>query len=295
MTNQNKLSAWILASRPKTLPAAISPVLMGTAMALAIGGVHWLSAFLALFGALMIQIGTNLANDYFDHKHGKDTHERLGPMRVTQAGLVSDRAIKLAIFIVFSAAFLAGIYLVYRAGWPIVIIGLLSLLFGMIYTAGPFPLAYLGIADLFAFLFFGPIALAGTYYVQTLSMSWLVLVAGIIPGCFSIALLTVNNLRDVDEDRGTNKKTLIVRLGKTYGRGQYLVSMIVAAIIPIVLWQMRPEKSGVLLTLFALIFSIPAIRGILGEAKGRILNQTLTQTGRTQMIFTLLFIIGWLI
>ena len=292
---QNNFSAWILASRPKTLPAAISPVLMGTTMAFADGGVHWLSAFLALFGALMIQIGTNLANDYFDHKHGKDTQERLGPIRVTQAGLVSDQAMKLAISIVFTAAFVAGIYLVYRAGWPIVIIGLLSLLFGMIYTAGPFPLAYLGIADLFAFLFFGPIALAGTYYAQTLDMNWVVLVAGIAPGCFSIALLTVNNLRDVDEDRGTNKKTLIVRLGKSYGRSQYLVSMILAALIPIVLWQMTSSHSGVLITLLALIFSIPAIRGMFGGAQGRGLNQTLAQTGKTQLIYTLLFIIGWLI
>jgi len=292
---QNNFSAWILASRPKTLPAAISPVLMGTTMAFADGGVHWLSAFLALFGALMIQIGTNLANDYFDHKHGKDTQERLGPMRVTQAGLVSDHAMKLAISIVFTAAFVAGIYLVYRAGWPIVIIGLLSLLFGVIYTAGPFPLAYLGIADLFAFLFFGPIALAGTYYAQTLDMNWVVLVAGIAPGCFSIALLTVNNLRDVDEDRGTNKKTLIVRLGKSYGRSQYLVSMILAALIPIVLWQMTSSHSGVLITLLALIFSIPAIRGMFGGAQGRGLNQTLAQTGKTQLIYTLLFIIGWLI
>ena len=292
---QNNFSAWILASRPKTLPAAISPVLMGTTMAFADGGVHWLSAFLALFGALMIQIGTNLANDYFDHKHGKDTQERLGPIRVTQAGLVSDHAMKLAISIVFTAAFVAGIYLVYRAGWPIVIIGLLSLLFGMIYTAGPFPLAYLGIADLFAFLFFGPIALAGTYYAQTLDMNWVVLVAGIAPGCFSIALLTVNNLRDVDEDRGTNKKTLIVRLGKSYGRSQYLVSMILAALIPIVLWQMTSSHSGVLITLLALIFSIPAIRGMFGGAQGRGLNQTLAQTGKTQLIYTLLFIIGWLI
>jgi len=292
---QNNFSAWILASRPKTLPAAISPVLMGTTMAFTDGGVHWLSAFLALFGALMIQIGTNLANDYFDHKHGKDTQERLGPIRVTQAGLVSDQAMKLAISIVFTAAFVAGIYLVYRAGWPIVIIGLLSLLFGMIYTAGPFPLAYLGIADLFAFLFFGPIALAGTYYAQTLDMNWVVLVAGIAPGCFSIALLTVNNLRDVDEDRGTNKKTLIVRLGKSYGRSQYLVSMILAALIPIVLWQMTSSHSGVLITLLALIFSIPAIRGMFGGAQGRGLNQTLAQTGKTQLIYTLLFIIGWLI
>ena len=292
---QNNFSAWILASRPKTLPAAISPVLMGTTIAFADGGVHWLSAFLALFGALMIQIGTNLANDYFDHKHGKDTQERLGPIRVTQAGLVSDHAMKLAISIVFTAAFVAGIYLVYRAGWPIVIIGLLSLLFGMIYTAGPFPLAYLGIADLFAFLFFGPIALAGTYYAQTLDMNWVVLVAGIAPGCFSIALLTVNNLRDVDEDRGTNKKTLIVRLGKSYGRSQYLVSMILAALIPIVLWQMTSSHSGVLITLLALIFSIPAIRGMFGGAQGRGLNQTLAQTGKTQLIYTLLFIIGWLI
>ena len=292
---QNTLSVWLLASRPKTLPAAISPVFMGTAMAYADHGVHWVSALLALFGALMIQIGTNLANDYFDHKKGKDTHKRLGPIRVTQAGLVSDRGMQIAITIVFGLAFLAGIYLVHRGGWPIVIIGLLSLLFGIIYTAGPFPLAYIGIADLFAFLFFGPIALAGTYYVQTLDMTWPVLIAGIAPGCFSIALLTVNNLRDVDEDRSTNKKTLIVRLGKSYAKGQYLIAMVVAMLIPIILWKLVPEHGLVLITLLAAIVVIPAIRGISGSKQGRGLNTTLAQTGRTQMIYTILFIIGWLI
>lgn len=292
---QNSLSAWALAARPKTLPAAISPVVMGTAMAYADQGAHWLTAFLALFGALMIQIGTNLANDYFDHKKGKDTHQRLGPMRVTQAGLVSDRGMRIAISVVFGAAFLAGIYLVYRAGWPIVIIGLLSLLFGMIYTAGPFPLAYVGIADLFAFLFFGPIALAGTYYAQALTMNWVVLVAGLAPGCFSVALLTVNNLRDVDEDRGTRKRTLIVRMGKTYGRYQYLGSLVGAAIIPLLLWVINPEHAGVLITLLMVFFAIPAIRGIFGGATGRALNHTLALTGRTQLIYTLLFITGWLL
>ncbi|MCF7843012.1 MAG: 1,4-dihydroxy-2-naphthoate octaprenyltransferase, partial [Lentisphaeria bacterium] len=212
-----------------------------------------------------------------------------------QAGLVSDRGMRIAISLAFGVAFLAGIFLVYRAGWPIVIIGLLSLLFGVLYTAGPFPLAYIGIADIFAFLFFGPIALAGTYYAQALTMDASVLIAGLAPGCFSVALLTVNNLRDVDEDRGTRKKTLIVRMGKTYGRYQYLASITGAAIIPFVLWYMEPERVGVLGTLLMVIFAVPAVRGIMGGATGRELNHTLALTGRTQLIYTLLFMAGWLL
>ncbi len=264
-------------------------------MAYADNGVHWLSAILALFAALMIQIGTNLANDYFDHKKGKDTHQRLGPVRVTQAGLVSDRGMQIAISLVFGAALLAGIYLVYRAGWPIVIIGLFSLFFGIIYTAGPFPLAYIGIADLFAFLFFGPVAVAGTYYVQSLTMDWPVLIAGIAPGCFSVALLTVNNLRDVEEDRSTAKKTLIVRLGKTYGRSQYLVSLIIAALIPILLWQLTSGHIWVLSALSMGIFTIPALKGMFGGTTGRGLNDVLAATGRTELIYTILFTIGWIL
>ncbi|MBD3404139.1 1,4-dihydroxy-2-naphthoate octaprenyltransferase, partial [candidate division GN15 bacterium] len=149
------LNVWLLAARPKTLPAAVAPVLIGTAMAYTDYGFHALSALAAMLGALLIQIGTNFANDYADFVKGTDTSERLGPMRVTQAGLVSSAAIRNATVVVFGLAFLIGMYLVYRGGWPIAIIGLLSILFGVLYTSGPFPLAYIGIADLFVLIFFG--------------------------------------------------------------------------------------------------------------------------------------------
>ena len=204
--NESRVQIWIMAARPKTLWAAVAPVAMGIAMAADAGGMHIPAALAALFGAVMIQIGTNLANDYFDYRKGTDQPGRLGPTRVTQAGLVTPHAMRIAITVTFSLAVVAGAYLVWRGGWPIVAVGLLSILFGFLYTAGPYPLGYNGLGDIFVLIFFGPVAVGGTYYVQTLDINTAVLIAGLAPGLFSVAILTVNNLRDIGTDAEAGKK-----------------------------------------------------------------------------------------
>ena len=215
---RSSLDVWIMASRPKTLWAAIAPVIIGTAMAYGEQQGHLLSAILATLAAVFIQIGTNFANDYFDYFKGADEEDRLGPTRVTQAGLVKPETMKRATILVFSLAVLAGSYLMWRGGWPIITIGVLSILFGILYTAGPYPLGYNGLGDIFVLIFFGVVAVGGTYYVQTLEIDYLVILAGLSPGLFSMAILTVNNLRDVKSDFKAGKLTLAVRFGENFAR-----------------------------------------------------------------------------
>ncbi len=262
-------------------------------MAYADGGLFLPAAIAAALGALFIQIGTNFANDYFDFKKGTDTADRLGPTRATQAGWVSPSAMKAATAIAFGIAFLIGIYLVYRGGWPVVTIGLLSILFGVLYTGGPYPLGYNGLADIFVLIFFGPVAVGGTYYVQTLTITTPVILAGLAPGLFSVAILTVNNLRDIDNDRATGKKTLAVRFGKRFSIMEYMLSIIAACAIPAILLI----YNGPLFALVAsgtIILAYPQIKAVRITA-GRELNSTLAATGSALLIYSLLFSIGWLL
>jgi len=290
----SRLHIWLLAARPKTLPAAVAPVLIGTAIAYADDGFHWLSALAAALGAVFIQIGTNLANDYYDFKKGIDTKERLGPMRVTQAGLVSPAQTRAATIIVFAVAFLIGIYLVYRGGWPIVAIGLLSILFGILYTGGPYPLGYNGLGDIFVLIFFGPVAVAGTHYVQTLTLSPAALAAGLAPGLFSVAILTVNNLRDLDNDRAAGKRTLQVRFGRRFAVAEYVTVLLAACSLPIVLTLVFGVSQWVLLSALTLPIAVPAIKAV-ATISGRELNNTLAATGRLLLIYSVLFAGGWLL
>ncbi|MDF1544847.1 MAG: 1,4-dihydroxy-2-naphthoate polyprenyltransferase [bacterium] len=292
---QSRLQVWISAARPKTLWAAVAPVLIGSAMAIEAGGAHLLSALAAGFGAVMIQIGTNFANDYFDFKTGADSGHRLGPVRATQAGLVSPSTMKRATAIAFALAFLAGMYLVYRGGWPIVIVGLLSILFGILYTAGPFPLAYTGLADPFVLIFFGPVAVGGTFFVQTISINSSVLVAGLAPGFFSVAILTVNNLRDVTSDSGNQKKTLAVRFGKTFSRFEYLICIVFAAATPVALLLTGSGKPYSLSASLALLATIPSIRAVFRLSDSPQLNEVLASTGKLLLLYSLLFSLGWLL
>ena len=174
-----KIKLWVMASRPKTLPASIAPIVIGSAIAYKNGVFHFLSACFCLLCAVLIQIATNLCNDYFDFKKGADTNDRIGPTRVTQSGLISPYKVKTAFIFVFSLAILASLYLVYRGGWPIVLIGFLSISSGILYTAGPRPLGYIGLGELFVLIFFGPVAVAGTYYVQSLQWDFISVLAGI--------------------------------------------------------------------------------------------------------------------
>jgi len=288
------LQTWLLAARPKTLPAAISPVIIGTALAYADDGFHLLSAIAAALGALLIQIGTNFANDYFDFQKGTDTSERLGPTRVTQAGLVAPSTVKRAMIIVFALAILVGGYLVWRGGWPIVVIGLLSVLFGVLYTGGPYPLGYHGWGDIFVLIFFGPVAVGGTYYVQTLDINYLVLFVGLAPGLLSVAILVVNNLRDLESDRMAGKRTLAVRFGRTFSIGQYSVCVLVAGHIPIMLAFSGRASWYVLISTVILFMAMPLFRRV-RTGSGEALNDALAATGRLLFVFSLLFSIGWIL
>jgi len=288
------LKTWVIASRPKTLPAAMAPVLIGTAMAYESGGFHLLSCIAAVIGALLIQIGTNFANDYYDYKKGADEGERLGPTRVTQSGMVTPSTMKKATYSIFSLALIAGVYLVLSGGWPIVIIGLSSILFGILYTGGPYPLGYNGLADIFVLIFFGPVAVGGTYYVQTLDINYIVLLAGLSPGLFSVAILTVNNLRDIDNDKRVGKKTLAVRFGVPYARIQYSASVIIAIIIPLLIVLFISDKYFSLISLLTLIVAVPLIKKVY-TIIGRELNNVLASTGQLLLLNSILFSIGWLL
>lgn len=289
------ISTWILAARPKTLWAAVAPVLIGTAMAYERGAVAWIAAFAALFGAIMIQVGANFANDYFDCKKGADAHNRLGPLRVTQAGLVKPGTMKAATVIAFSLASAAGIYLVCRAGWPIAVIGVLSVAFGVLYTAGPYPLGYIGLGDIFVLIFFGPVAVGGTYYVQTLNIDAVVLLAGVAPGLFSTAILTVNNLRDMDGDKVTGKKTLAVRFGVNFARMEYLLCILIASSMPVLLYIRTRQHIYSLLTLAVPLVALPAVRRVFTSREGPALNNILAATGKLLLFYSLIFSIGWLL
>lgn len=288
-------AVWLMAARPKTLFAAAAPVIIGTAMAIKAGGFHLPAALAAFLGALLIQIGTNFANDYSDFKSGADAGPRLGPIRVTQAGLVTPSQMKAATTLVFALALLVGIYLVYRGGWPIVVIGLSSILFGVLYTAGPWPLGYNGLADLFVLIYFGPVAVGGTYYVQTHAFSPDVILTGFAPGLFSVGILTINNLRDIETDRRAGKKTLAARFGRTFARIEYLTVMTIAVLIPAVLVTFAGARPFVLIASLTLLAAIPAGRTALRAPDGPTLNNLLATTGRLLLLYSVLFSIGWLL
>ncbi len=292
--NPSPLSAWILAARPKTLWAAFSPVLMGSALAAADGRFHLLSALAALFGAFSIQIGTNFCNDYADFVKGADTAERKGPARATQSGWISPAAMLRGTVLVFTlAAVLVG-YLVQRGGWPVLLIGVLSIAFGALYTAGPKPLAYLGLGDLFVVLFFGPVAVAGTYYVQALEFNLPATVLGIGPGLLSTAILTVNNLRDVEEDEAANKRTLAVRYGPAFVRAEYAVCVLAAGALPLLVWGFSPNHLGAMLAGLILVPGWSAIRRI-HELDGAALNPMLGRTAQLLLLYSVLFAAGVLL
>ena len=229
-----RLQAWILASRPRTLTAAAAPVFVGSGLAQWHGSFSPLPALAALGGALLIQIGTNLANDYYDHLRGGDTEERVGPIRVTQSGLIPPAAVKRATFLVLGLALLPGLYLVWIGGMPILLVGVASLVCAVAYTGGPFPLAYHGLGDLFVFLFFGLVAVGGTFWVQALSFGPEVLLAGAGMGALSTAILVVNNLRDLETDERAGKRTLAVRLGHAGTKFELLFLAMMGFVTPVV-------------------------------------------------------------
>ncbi|MBT3252883.1 MAG: 1,4-dihydroxy-2-naphthoate polyprenyltransferase [Candidatus Marinimicrobia bacterium] len=297
MTTPNKpgFAVWVQAARPWTLGVAVSPVLMGTIIAHTEGGIQWLAAIAAMLGGIFIQIGTNLANDYFDFKKGADTESRVGPQRVTQSGLIAPEAVRKGFIACFGLSFVLGIYLVYLWGWPIVIIGLLALLLGVIYTGGPFPLAYYGLAELPAFLFFGPIACATTTFVQIGSWSTAALIAGVSAGFFSVALLSINNLRDYQEDRKVGKRTLIARFGRRFGVIEYGFSILSATLIPLSFLYFAPTHSMIGITAISSLMALHALRITINYREPSELYAVLKMTSKLQIIFTVIFSVTWVI
>lgn len=294
MFNAN-IQNWILASRPKTLPAAIAPVMIGTAMAYGDGVHHWLTALICLITAILIQIGTNLANDYFDFKKGTDTEERVGPKRVTQSGLIKPETVRTAFILTFTLAALGCWWLAQRGGWPIATLAVIAILSGILYTAGPWPLGYIGLGDIFVLLFFGLVAVGGTYYVQSYEINLAVILAGFGPGLISMAILTVNNLRDIDSDAKAGKKTLAVRFGKSFAQSEYIFSILGASLVPVLIFGLIHDHLPILICAIVSLIAIPTIKVVLTKSDGPSLNNALATTGKLLMIYSVMFSIGWVL
>ncbi|MGZ6143023.1 MAG: 1,4-dihydroxy-2-naphthoate polyprenyltransferase [Myxococcales bacterium] len=269
---------WIMAVRPRTLAASVAPVLVGTAIAASIGMFKPLNALLALFSSLFIQIGTNLANDYSDFKRGADA-ERVGPQRVTQSGLVQPAQVKRAAWIAFGISMALGLALTFLSGWPILVIGVVSIASGWLYTGGPWPLGYHGLGDLWVFVFFGLVATCGTVYAQALSVPPQAWAAGVAMGALSTAILVVNNLRDRATDAKVGKNTLAVKIGPRATRVQYTALLTVAFGLAIALGRPWP--------LLALLLALPPLRRVL-RSDGAALNPALGETARLQLAFSAL-------
>jgi len=280
-----------MAARPKTLPAAIGPVIAGTAVAIHEGGFHALSALAALITALLLQIAANFANDALDFKKGADTAERTGPTRVTAAGLLTADDVLRATWITLGLAVVSGLYLVWRGGWPFLLLGIAALICAVAYTGGPFPISYLGLGEVFVFLFFGPIAVAGTAYVQTRELTTLSLAAAIPVGAIAIGILIVNNLRDIHTDEKTGKRTVAVRIGVRNTQFEYLAMLIVAAISPFAFFLAGWLNWSWLVTLL----SWPALYGLWTQITTRTgpqLNPTFGNTGKTLLLVSSLLAVA---
>lgn len=283
-----------MASRPRTLPAAAVPVIVGTAAAYQDGKFSVFPALAALVGALLIQIGANFANDVFDYKKGADTAERLGPTRVTQAGILTPREVFTGMWVVFGLATLVGIYLVIMGGWVIIAIGLASIAAGIAYTGGPFPLGYNGLGDIFVFIFFGLVAVVGTYYVQAGTVGAVAWWAALPVGLLATAILAVNNLRDVKTDTVAGKRTLAVRFGASFARYEWLVLVIAGYAVPVLMAALGVSGWWVLLALGSIPAALPLWQ-IVSKQEGRILNKALGGTAQLELIYGILFALGMLL
>ncbi len=284
---------WMLAARPKTLPAAAVPVLVGTAVAESLGARIDALVFTAtLVVALLIQIGTNFANDYSDFLSGADHDGRLGPLRVTQSGLLSQRAIRGGIAVAFGISLLIGVYLVSVGGWPIVVIGLTSIISGLAYTSGPWPFGYHGLGDPFVFIFFGLVAVTGTAYLQTGTWSGLSIAASIPVGLLTTNILVVNNLRDLPTDRAAGKRTLAARIGERATRWQYASFTVLAYLTPVLIGFEEPRSAWHLLPWVSAPLALALTRRVLAGAAGRDLNTVLERTGQLLLLFGVLFAVS---
>ena len=289
------LRIWLMAARPRTLPAAIAPVLVGTALAGYENVFHPLRFVAALLGAVFIQVGTNLSNDYSDARRGADADDRLGPVRVTAGGLVPPRQVLVATYVSFGLAVLAGAYLIAVAGWQLLLVGAASILAGVAYTGGPRPYGYEGLGELFVFLFFGIVAVAGSYFVQVTHLEWEAFALAVPVGLLAAAILVVNNFRDIDSDRRAGKRTLAVRLGRERTRDLYAAIVYLAFVLAPVVWIFGPLKPWVLLPWLTIVLAAGVVRTVRNRTDGPSLNHALAQTGMLQLTFCMLLSAGLLL
>lgn len=289
---RSPIHIWLMAARMRTLPASIAPVLVGTSLALGASHFDPLAFLAALLGAIFIQVGTNLSNDYSDARRGADTEQRLGPVRVTAGGLVPPGQVLLATYITFGAAVLCGVYLVAVAGWELIAVGAASILAGVLYTGGPRPYGYEGLGEVFVFLFFGFVAVTGSYFVQVQHLPWQAFACSVPVGLLASAILVVNNVRDLETDRRAGKRTLAVRLGRSRTRTLHAAMVALAFAIPPLLWLIGGMTPWLLLILLAVPLAMPVVKVVRTRVDGPSLNVALAQTGALQLAFCLLLSIG---
>jgi 1,4-dihydroxy-2-naphthoate octaprenyltransferase len=281
-----------MAARVRTLPAAVAPVLVGTSLALGAGHFDPIAFVAALLGAIFIQVGTNLSNDYSDAHRGADTEDRLGPVRVTAGGLVPPRQVLFATYVTFGLAVLCGVYLVIVAGWELIAVGASSILAGVLYTGGPRPYGYEGLGEVFVFLFFGVVAVVGSYFVQVQSLPWQPFLCAVPVGLLASAILVVNNVRDLDTDRRAGKRTLAVRLGRARTRKLYMTMVAGAFVCALLPWALGSMSAWLLLPWLALPLARKVTGVVRSHVDGPALNGALAATGALQLIFCLLFSAG---
>jgi 1,4-dihydroxy-2-naphthoate octaprenyltransferase len=286
---------WLMASRVRTLPASVAPVFVGTALAGYTGVFHPLRFVAALIGAIFIQVGTNLSNDYSDARRGADSEDRLGPVRVTAGGLVPPKRVLVATYVSFGVAVLAGAYLVVVAGWQLVLVGAASILAGVLYTGGPRPYGYEGLGEVFVFLFFGIVAVAGSFFVQVRHLSWEAFALAVPVGLIAAAILVVNNIRDIDTDRRAGKRTLAVRLGRERTRTMYAAIVYLAYILTPITWAFGPLRAWVMLPWLTIPLAAAVVRTVRNRTDGTSLNEALARNGMLQLAFCVLLSAGLLL
>ncbi|MEA2398281.1 MAG: 1,4-dihydroxy-2-naphthoate polyprenyltransferase [Thermoleophilaceae bacterium] len=289
------LRLWLVAARPRTLPAAVAPVLVGTALAGLDDVFHPLRFACALVGSVFIQVGTNLANDYSDARRGADTEDRLGPVRVTAGGLMPPRQVLVGTWIAFGIAVAAGAYLVAVAGWELLLVGAASIAAGVLYTGGPRPYGYEGLGEIFVFLFFGIVAVVGSFYVQVERLRWEAFAVAAPVGLLAAAILVVNNVRDIETDRRAGKRTLAVRLGRLRARRLYAVMIVLSYLAPVVIWAAGGLTYCVMLPLLSAPLAVPLMRTVGTRTDGASLNAALAGTGRLLAVYSVLLAAGILL
>ncbi|MFA6978078.1 MAG: 1,4-dihydroxy-2-naphthoate polyprenyltransferase [Ignavibacteriaceae bacterium] len=285
---------WFLASRPKTLFAAFVPVIVGASLAFAEGKLNLTASIMALLCSILFQVGANFTNDLYDFLKGADTEKRIGPLRVLNAGLVSPLQMKIVIFFNFGLAFLLGLYLVYIGGNFILVIGLLSIIASLAYTAGPYPLAYHGLGEIFVFLFFGFVGTIGTFFVNTKEISAVAFIAAIPVGALITNILVVNNYRDIEQDKVAGKNTLAVKFGKSFSQYEYAMLLFSSFLVPLLIFVKYDFRIWIFLPYITLPLAYKLILSIF-KLNGSQLNATLELTAKFSALYGLLFSLGFIL